>query len=172
MAGFFAFAVVLAVLLGLYGALRGKSPGTGQSWPVSARRLLTASESRLLTRLQEALPGHVVLSQVALSQLIEVKRGKEHVWARNKVFRKVVDFVVLNSDHAVHCVIELDGSSHDRPSRQRSDTDKSAALAAAGYTLHRLNPAEPMTGTTLRQTILGAPITATTPSSLRLEPKL
>lgn len=108
-------------------------------------------EQVMFFRLQEALPDHIVLAQVALSQMINVKGGRESQWARNKIHKKVADFVVCRPDMSVESVIELDGNSHDNPRRSNSDSDKEAALTAAGIKLVRINTKPLPNGATIRQ---------------------
>lgn len=130
-------ALVGAIWLAMMKAKQAKSDEV--AWPVRAKRLMRDDEMMLLTRLEEALPTHRIFSQVALSQFIGVASGKEHQWARNKIFKKVADFVICDSKSNVIAVVEMDGLSHDRPSRQRSDNDKESAVAGAGIKLVRIN---------------------------------
>jgi len=116
-----------------------KSPTVPQPWPVYARRLMSPPEQVLYGRLVEALPGKLILSQVQLTRILEVKNvPNRNVWL-NKLIRLSVDFVVCYPDSSVIAAIELDDSTHNGASRQSADTRKSEALAAAGVRLVRLH---------------------------------
>ncbi|MEQ1933768.1 MAG: DUF2726 domain-containing protein [Fimbriimonadaceae bacterium] len=76
--------------------------------------LLTAPEQNMYRRLVEALPEHVVLAQVAFSQMITVEGGsrEENFRKFGTARQKVADFVICDSSFKVIAVIELDDSSH------------------------------------------------------------
>jgi hypothetical protein len=134
----------------------------GSRWPVKARVPVSPAEQQLFRGLIEAFPQGVVLSQVAVSQLVSVLPGPGRQVAFNKISRLVADFVLCTADFAVIHVIELDDSSHAAPHRKNADRNKSEALAAAGYSLVRfqasklptvveLQAALPMPASTLSQ---------------------
>lgn len=131
----------------------GKAPPRAQGWPVYARRVLSPNEQACFHRLRAAFPDHVVLAQVSLSQLLGVKKGHGSTYqsVRNRFGQLTADFVVCNKDFSVAAVFELDDRSHDDPKRQNSDSRKTAALAAAGVPLHRLNAAKLPNESELRQ---------------------
>lgn len=157
MSTLFAIALVVICLIGLVTVL-SKLPHQGSTlWPVSARPLMNATEWKAYDRLQEALPDHIVLAQVGLSQLVKVRAGKGSRTAENKIFRKVVDFVVIKPDRQVLAVLEVDGPTHQRTSSQRRDADKDAALTAAGYTVHRISAAALPSGAELRTLLYPPP---------------
>lgn len=114
--------------------------------------MLTPRERDFHRLLLSACPDHLVFAQVALSQLIDVKRG---VFKRELVRRRykqlVADFVLCRMDYSIVAVIELDDLSHRRPDRQDADRRKSLAVQSAGLRLLRI-PAGPVPNiTTLRQ---------------------
>lgn len=76
--------------------------------------LLSAPEQNMYRRLVEALPEHVVLAQVAFSQMITVEGGsrKENFRKFGTARQKVADFVVCDKSFEVIAVIELDDSTH------------------------------------------------------------
>ena len=117
--------------------VRGRKAGSGRAWPVAAQPLLSVPEQVLYRRLREAFPDHVVLAQVALSQLIVVRAGPQWQAVHNRINRLVADFVVCSPDFTTLLVIELDDRSHGRRDRQDADARKSEALAAAGLRLVR-----------------------------------
>ena len=69
--------------------------------------LITAFEQKMFIRLNEALPEHHILAQVAFSALIT----SNHFKIRQQFNRKVTDFVVLNRDMKVIAIVELDDHS-------------------------------------------------------------
>ena len=92
---------------------------------------LTRNEQAMFLRLQEALPGLIVLSQVSFGALLTAKsRG-----ARNTFDRKRADFVICNRAFKVLAVIELDDSSHD--GREEEDASRDKLLTDAGYRVIR-----------------------------------
>jgi hypothetical protein len=65
---------------------------------VAAKALLGRAEQILYGRLVRAFPGHIVLSQVALSRLLTLDRPETGV----------ADFVVCRADFTAMAVVELD----------------------------------------------------------------
>jgi very-short-patch-repair endonuclease len=108
-------------------------------WPVRQREPLSRPEQALYWRLREACPGHIILAQVAIPQLLEVEQVRNRRAIFNRYHHLVADFVVCTPSFAVLAVIELDESSHTTPGRADADERKSAALGAAGIPLLRFN---------------------------------
>ena len=131
--------VFLAVVALAAKLLRKRSRVISIHWPVTACRVLSAPEQVLYRRLLSACPGLVVLSQVALSQLIDVQRVKGRQAVFNRISRLVADFVLCTPDFVTVAVIELDDRSHENEKRADADRRKTTALAAAGIPLHRFN---------------------------------
>ena len=92
---------------------------------------LTRNEQAMFLRLQEALPGVIVLSQVSFGALLTAKSRA----ARNTFDRKRADFVICNKSFKVLAVIELDDSSHD--GREEEDANRDKLLTDAGYRVLR-----------------------------------
>jgi very-short-patch-repair endonuclease len=130
--GFFA---AVAVLL-LKALLKWKAPTV--EWAVEPVGPLTEPEQVFYWRLREACPEHLVLAQVALSQLLRAKRGANRQATFNRFSRLVADFVMCTKAFEVVAVCELDDRSHDGADRAAADARKSAALTAAGYRLIRV----------------------------------
>ena len=172
MSTFLGLVLVVGCLIGLIVILKNWPAKGSIAWPVSSRSLMNAIEWKVYDRLREALPDHVVFAQVALSQMIDVRAGKDHLWARNKIDKKVADFVVLSPDRKILAVIEVDGPTHQRASRKRTDADKDGALIACGYTLHRINAAALPTGSELRTLLLPPAVTPVVFAGTRIEPSL
>ena len=107
--------------------------------PVTARRILSTLEQVLYRRRVAACAEFVVLSQVAQSQLIDVRRGKGRHAVFNRIGQLVAVFVLCSPDFVTVAVVELDDRSHESPTRAAADARKFAALAAAAIPLRRFN---------------------------------
>lgn len=94
-------------------------------------------------------PGGVVMAQVVLTAILEVDvpRGERGggggagaaQTARNRIDRKVVDFVVCEAGTMrVLAAVELDDRSHARADRVKRDAVVEGALKAAGVPLVRV----------------------------------
>lgn len=101
------------------------------------KKPMTNIEQALYFRLVTALPDHIVLAQVQVSQIVGIKRGKNTQAWFNKISRKSVDFLICKKDASIVAAIELDDKSHEQPDRVKADADKNTALRAAGITLVR-----------------------------------
>lgn len=102
---------------------------------VRERPLLTHAEGQFFSVLRAAAPeGWPVFAQVRLASLIRPRDGAPSWRAHyGRVAQKCVDFVLCDpADFSPRLVVELDDSSHDRPSRQDRDEFVDAALRAAG----------------------------------------
>jgi len=146
----------LPIIVLIFGALaavgfklfKPRSKATG--WAVKARLPVSPVEQQLFRRLMEAFPHCIVLSQVAVSQLVSVTPGPSRQAAFNKICRLVADFVLCTTDFAVIGIIELDDGSHAAAHRQNADRNKGEALTAAGYTLVRFQASKLPTVTELQ----------------------
>ncbi len=136
--------IVLLAFAGLIALARkgfftkGRAVGS-HHWPVFPKKVLTPVEQQLYHRLIRAFPDHVVLAQVAFSQLVGVKKGENFTAIWNRYNRLTADFVLCTRDFRTVAVLELDDRSHDNPSRMDADRRKAAICEAAGIPLHRLN---------------------------------
>jgi hypothetical protein len=136
--------IVLLAFAGLIALARkgfftkGRAVGS-HHWPVFPKKVLTPVEQQLYHRLIRAFPDHVVLAQVAFSQLVGVKKGENFTAIWNRYNRLTADFVLCTKDFRTVAVLELDDRSHDNPSRMDADRRKAAICEAAGIPLHRLN---------------------------------
>ncbi|WP_218955854.1 DUF2726 domain-containing protein [Acinetobacter sp. YH12054] len=95
------------------------------------RRVITAFESKMFHRLNEAFPNYHILAQVAFSALITNQNYK----IRNRFNRKVTDFVILDQTYNVLVIIELDDRSHI--GKEQEDAERDAMLEEAGYRVIR-----------------------------------
>ena len=140
MTGLFGLVVLLFLVFMVFAAIAKKRGGsTNERWPYKARKqLLTEPEQVLYWRLDEALPGLVVLGQVALNRVIEVEKGAKNFMSWfGKIGKKSLDYVVCRKDGSVLVAVELDDASHNDTRRQKGDQDKSRALESAGVPLIR-----------------------------------
>ncbi len=82
-------------------------------WPFYLRKPLVSPRQLLYQRLVSALPGHLVLSDVALCSVLAVKRGSDPGnWTR-RIRHLRYDFVVCTHDATVLAAIELDDSARN-----------------------------------------------------------
>lgn len=139
-----ALLLVLLAFAGLIALARkgfftqGRAVGA-HHWPVFPKKVLTPVEQQLYQRLIRAFPDHVVLAQVAFSQLVGVKKGENFTAIWNRYNRLTADFVLCHKDFRIAAILELDDRSHDNPARMDADRRKAAICEAAGLALHRLN---------------------------------
>ena len=130
--------VVVVVIIVLAG-LKAKSQGGAsyEVWPFSAKKPLSQPEQVLYFRLIQALPEHIILAQVQLSQLLGVKKGNNYQAWSNRINRMSADFVVCKKDSSIVAVIELDDATHKKEDRQAADAKKDKAFASAGIRIVR-----------------------------------
>lgn len=135
-------AVVAVVVLRVVGWWRAnrRRTGPGGQWPFEARRaVLSRPEAILYERLVRACPHQIILAQVQVSRILEVRRGAPVQAWLNRISRLSVDFLILRRDMSIVAAIELDDSSHAHPRRQEADARKNRAFAAAGVPLWRFS---------------------------------
>lgn len=143
------FLIVVIVLLAVTGVLarrllqqRGVSAGP-TTFPYYARKaLFTAAERSFLGVLEQAVEGRYrVFGKVRLGDVLGVKGGTpaaERRRALNRVLAKHVDFVLCHPETlSIAALVELDDSSHRRPSRRARDAFLQRACAVAGMPLVR-----------------------------------
>jgi very-short-patch-repair endonuclease len=132
-------AIAVIVVLALSAKLNSKSRNDyyDVAWPFYAKKPLSQPEQVLYFRLVEALPDHIILAQVQLSQLLGVKKGNNYQAWFNRINRMSADFVVCNKDSSIVAVIELDDSTHQREDRLTADAKKDKALSSAGIRVIR-----------------------------------
>ena len=107
---------------------------------VHARRLLNKTELALYRRMLEAFPEYLVFSQVALSQVVGLRRGAPRT-ITNSYYRLVADFVVCDQEGVPIAVVECDGPWHESASQAERDDRKDHVLAAAGVQVVRIKSA-------------------------------
>jgi hypothetical protein len=136
-------------------------PRENSHWPVFARAPLTMREQFLHHRLSFMHPEHIILAQVALSQIIDVSPGTTNRQAIRAKFKQLVaDLVLCRSDFSIVAVIELDDPSHARPRRQHADARKAKAVESAGLMFARI-PSGPIPSETDLRRAIQLDVTAT-----------
>ena len=127
------FLLVVIIAIAFLAFLKAKSRGNSgkEVWPFYAKKPLSQPEQVLYFRLTQALPEHIILAQVQLSQLLGVKKGNNHQSWLNRINRMSADFVVCKKDSTIVAVIELDDATHQQTNRQEADAKKDRALSAA-----------------------------------------
>ena len=101
------------------------------------KTVLNEKEYELYKSLQSAFPHHLILCQVALSQLIDVKPNAPRGLA-NKFYRLVADFVICTTSTQPLAVIELDGRAHQTAVQAERDRRKDAVINASGLKIIRI----------------------------------
>ena len=130
-------AIVVVLLVAVVMKAKSAAGLDDGKWPFIAKKPLTNVEQILYWRLLKALPDHIVLAQVGLSQLLRVTDTKNfHAW-NNRIDRKSADFVVCQKDASIVAVIELDDATHQRKKRKDADATKDKALSDAGLRIIR-----------------------------------
>lgn len=129
--------IILLCLLAAIGVItalaknKRKARTAEEAWPFYAKQLMSKPEQVLYHRLVSALPEHIILAQVQLSRVLDVKKGYNFGQWHNRINRMSLDFVVCRKDSSVVAAIELDDKSHEAESRQKADAKKDKALASA-----------------------------------------
>lgn len=151
-------------------ALRSMRSRLPKKLPVVAKPLLTRAEQVFYGRLVRAFPGHVVLAQVALSQLLAVDRaqaaGKSQA-IRNRYQQLVADFVICAPDFSVIAVVELDDHSHRRDVQRERDQRKDEFLQAAGLKVIRVPVSDMPNEAALKALVAVVPASSSTSQLMR-----
>jgi hypothetical protein len=132
-----ALAVSVTFLALILRKWRGGQMRDSETWPLFAKKPLGPEEQEVYRRLAKALPEHIILAQVRLSQLLGVKKGNDfHFW-QDRLSRLGADFVVCDREGAVLAVVELGDTGPNAAARKTLDAEKHKALAAAHIRLLR-----------------------------------
>jgi hypothetical protein len=102
--------------------------------PVRSRPLLSDAEQLLFGRLLRAMPGHIILAKVAMSQLLTVERAptrRHSQYDANQLRQLVADFAVCTPDFSVMAVVEVDRRVRQRETQRVRDRWKNELLQAA-----------------------------------------
>ena len=101
------------------------------------KRLLTPTELSFFDLLLKATPNSFIFTQVALSQLVGIPKGRDYLSSLNRINRMSIDFVICDDWLNTVVAIELDDPSHDNMSSAEKDLKKDTVLASAGIRLLR-----------------------------------
>lgn len=131
------FIVFVVMQIAAYKKNKTKTPDVPPY--IKKKSLLGEREQVLFHRLVEAMPGHQVMAQVRLADIVGVKKCADWQAWFNKVSRKSVDFVICDKAFVVLACIELDGKTHELEARKKADNTKDEALSAAGIPVVRID---------------------------------
>ena len=133
---------------------------------VAAKALLNRAEQMLYGRLVRAFPGHIVLSQVALSRLlVDAAPSPTAPGGGARFGQLVADFVVCRADFTAVAVVELHQGADCRAARPERLRRKENYLRAAGVKMVRFAAHDLPTEAALRALVAALP-----PHSSRLLP--
>jgi hypothetical protein len=90
--------VLTSAALAVVGFRLIKARTKANRWAVRARSPVSPMEQQLFGHLLDAFPQCIVLSQVAISQLVSVLPGPDRQAAFNRIGRLVADFVLCSSN--------------------------------------------------------------------------
>jgi len=155
--------VVIPILIVTFLLLLRKKPQTQpwwveDVWPFYAKQVLSQPEQVLFHRLVKALPDHLVLAQVQVSQVLGVKKGVNFYEWNNRINRLSYDFVICKKNGSVAAVIELDDKSHESKERIEADKRKDRATASAGIRMIRWHVKSMPDESTIKSTFAQLPI--------------
>lgn len=111
-------------------------------WAPEATRVLTVPQQRAMDLLQRALPGHLILASVPLSQFIRVPTRNSYLEWLRRIGHVAVDLMVCDRAANVIAIIEVrapDRMESERTRKRRLRVDR--VLRAAGIPLHIWNEA-------------------------------
>ena len=137
---------------------------------LSAKPLLNRPEQMLYARLVRAFPGHVILAQVALSQLLVVGNapaGADRHGISNRFRQLVADFVICRPDFSAIAVVELDDPEARSEARIEKNRRKDRFLTAAGVKVVRISSRDLPSELGLKTLVAILPANATTEQLLR-----
>ncbi|CAL61771.2 conserved hypothetical protein; putative exported protein [Herminiimonas arsenicoxydans] len=122
------FAVLgLALIVAVLAAREGTKSNRKLGGTISQKSPLSAHEQALYFRLLEALPDHIVLTQVAFSALMTADKRA----TRNAFGGKVANFVICEKSFKVVAIVEVDVASYK--GKEAADARHDMILQRAGY---------------------------------------
>ena len=118
-----------------------------ERYPYQKRKyLMSIPERKFYEELSRIIDTskYVVLPQVPLSRVVEVKiRGKEFWRYHNKINKKIIDFVVFSKPYYEPVLaIEYDDKSHEKKDRRKRDDFLNNVMSKSGITLLRVKYGE------------------------------
>ena len=112
------FIVFVVMQIAAYKKKKAKTPDVPPY--IKKKSLLGEREQVLFHSLVEAMPGHQVMAQVRLADIVGVKKCADWQAWFNKVSRKSVDFVICDKAFVVLACIELDGEDARAGGQEKS----------------------------------------------------
>jgi len=137
----FVFIFVLKILMksrGEVGADGDVDLAKDVEFPFYSTNLMSEYELKLYSKLKQAYPDRMIMSQVQLSQVVRAPKGKDSLYWFNRISRMSLDFVICDSNSTPLVVIELDDPTHEKASRIAADEKKDKVLASAGIPIFRM----------------------------------
>lgn len=113
-----------------------KKKATGE---ITGKRMMTANEINLYEKLRNYLPNYIIFSQVSFSAFLN---SKDYA-TRSTFNRKFADFVILDRNYEIVCLVELDDASHRN--KEEKDKKRDELCNKAGYQVVRF-PSQPNMG--------------------------
>ena len=134
---FFILLIALLILFFLLVWIFGKSRQINKETNLPYKRkdyLMNVSERKFFEELIKIIPNNYeVFPQVPLSRIVETTEKTNSQGWRNKIDKKVVDYVVFELPYYKPVVvIEYDGKTHTYPNRVERDQAVDSILATAG----------------------------------------
>lgn len=117
----------LALIVAVLAAHEGTKNNRKLGGTITQKVPLNANEQALYSRLQEALPDHIVLTQVAFSALMTADKRA----TRNAFGSKVANFVICDKSFSVLAIVEADVASYK--GKEAADARHDMILQRAGY---------------------------------------
>lgn len=137
------FLVIVVIVALVLAKIKNSGNNTKSALPYFRKEFLNKGERELFEKLIEAMPTSYVITQIRLADIVSVKKSNEN-WQgwQNKISQKSVDFVICNKSFVVLACIELDGKTHEREDRKKTDTTKDEILNAAGIPIIRIKTSD------------------------------
>lgn len=102
--------------------------------------VMNDSEMALFQALVSGLPdNYFVFPKMRIADMVDVVDGNGYYQRRNQILPKHVDFLICNDRMVPLMAIELDGSSHSKPSRIERDQLVDEVFKDAELRLSRIN---------------------------------
>ena len=149
---------IIAVMgITLKGDLSSFKPSSGRKTPSDLhvrKQFLTNRERAFYNKLERIINGRFkIMCQVRLVDVISVnpkyRKEKGGIGYFRRISQWHCDYVLIDEDFNVKCVIELDDNSHNRPDRIRRDNYFNLALNQAGIRLMRFKNIKELDSETL-----------------------
>jgi hypothetical protein len=132
MAGFLAYQIWSQNTKKTSGEL-GDMPTLGRKSP------LTEVQQALFRQLREALPGHIILPQIAASRVLNVDSTPGNAKRWNDMLKdETLDMLICRDDFSIVAAIKLDDPADFVPEHQQTDESVGKALSAVGIKLVRI----------------------------------